>query len=210
MIAVLPLSFPMPKKLATRIGDAAAESASFRLPPAARCAVPLASMSDPTHYVPADRQVLTPYICPRDADAAIAWYVAIFGALETSDRFVDKDGRVGHAEITIDGARIMVSDAYPDYGAVAPEPGNVRATFALSLFVPDADATVAAAAAAGAKVQRGVEEQFHGARMGTLIDPFGVRWMINTQVRTVSAEAMAKAVEGFAEAGAERGPLDVE
>jgi PhnB protein len=165
-------------------------------------------MPESKRYVPAGGQVLTPYICPRDAGQAIDWYVATFGAVESSARFVDKDGRVGHAEITIDGATIMLSDAYPDYGGIAPPPGNTTATFALSLFVPDADATVAAAKSAGAVVQRPVEEQFHGARMGTLVDPFGVRWMISTQVREVGAAELARAAAEFSDTGAPPGPID--
>lgn len=165
-------------------------------------------MRDTPSYVPAGGQILTPYICPRGAGAAIAWYVEIFGAVETSERFVDKDGRVGHAEVAIGGATIMLSDAYPDHGAIAPEPRNETATFALSLYVSDADATVAAAAKAGAKVQRAVEEQFHGARMGTLIDPFGVRWMISTQVREVNADELAEAARSFADTGATPGPVE--
>ncbi len=164
-------------------------------------------MRDTPSYVPAAGQLLTPYICPRDAAAAIAWYVEVFGAVEVPERFVDKDGRVGHAEVTIGGAAIMLSDAYPDHGAVAPEPGNLTATFALSLYVPDAAATVAAAAAAGATVQRPVEVQFHGARMGVIVDPFGVRWMISTQIREVGADEMAEAARGFAATGSPPRPV---
>jgi PhnB protein len=153
-------------------------------------------------HIPADAQVLTPYICPRNAAAAVDWYVKVLGAVEPSCRFIDKDGRVGHTEILLDGARIMVSDAYPEHGTNAPEAGNVSSSFALNLYVPDADATVAAAEAAGATVQQRVKEQFYGARVGTMIDPFGVRWMICTHVRDVSADEMAKAVQGFAESGA--------
>ena len=153
-------------------------------------------------HIPEGSQELTTYICPRDAALAIDWYGEVFGAEESTDRFVDPDGRVGHAQIRIGQADIMVSDAYPDFGAVAPEPGNVTATFALNLYVPDADATMAQAAAAGATIQRPVEEQFYGDRMGTMIDPFGVRWMIATHVRDVSAEEMAAAVDDFAESGA--------
>jgi len=159
-------------------------------------------------YVPEGSPVLTPYVCPRDAARAIDWYIEVFGAVETGERFVADDGRIGHADLSIDGARLMISDAYPDYGAVAPEAGNVVATFALQLFVPDADATVAKAAARGAVVQRPVEEQFHGARLGTLVDPFGVRWMISTHVRDVSPEEMKKEMEKFATEGAPKGPID--
>lgn len=165
-------------------------------------------MSDTPSFVPPNGQILTPYICPRDASKAITWYADVFGAVEISERFLDKDGRVGHAEIKIGGFAIMLSDAYPDHGSVAPEAGNQTATFALSLYVPDADATVAAAEKAGAKIQRAVEDQFHGARMGTLVDPFGVRWMISTQVRAVDAKEMAEATKAFARTGAEPGPLD--
>jgi PhnB protein len=101
----------------------------------------------------------------------------------------------------------MLSDAYPDYGAVAPSDGAVTATFAIQLFVPDADATVAAAERAGAIVQRPVADAFHGSRMGTLMDPFGVRWMVATCVRDVGAEELAAAADRFARTGAEPGPL---
>lgn len=163
-------------------------------------------MEQPSH-VPPGAQPLNAYICPRDAGRAIDWYCDIFGAEENVDRYVDPDGRVGHAEINIGGVDLMISDAYPDFGAVAPEPGNTTATFALNVYVPDADATMRAAVDAGATVQRPVEDQFHGSRVGTMIDPFGVRWMIATHVRDVSAEELAAAVEAFAETGADPGPI---
>ena len=156
-------------------------------------------------YVPPGGQVLTPYICPRNAAGAIDWYVRVFGATETIERLVDPDGRIGHAEISIDGAAIMVSDAYPDYGAVSPEEGSRTATFALILYVPDADATIAAAQAAGADVQRPVEEQFYGSRAGTVLDPFGVRWRVSTHVRDVPAQELARAAGEYR--GAQPGPL---
>jgi uncharacterized glyoxalase superfamily protein PhnB len=158
-------------------------------------------------YVPADEAVVTPYICPRTCTDAIDWYSQVFEAAETGERYVDPDGKVGHATIEIDGASIMLSDAFPDYGAVAPPEGNRTATFALSIYVPDADATVAGAEQAGAVVQRPVEEQFYGSRLGTIVDPFGVRWMVATHVRDVSPEEMAKAAEAYTETGAEPGPV---
>ena len=159
-------------------------------------------------HVPPGSQVVTPYICPREAAKALDWYREVLGAEEPGDRFVDTDGRIGHAEIAIGGSAVMVSDAYPDYGTAAPEVGDPATTFALNVYVPDADATVAAAAAAGATVQRPVEEQFYGSRMGTIVDPFGVRWMIGTHVRDVSAQDLAAAAADFAETGAATGPVD--
>lgn len=159
-------------------------------------------------YVPPNESVLTPYICPRECARAIEWYSRIFGAVERAERYVAPDGQVGHATIRIDDSEIMLSDAYPDYGAVAPEAGNKAATFALHLYVPDVDATMAAAEKAGATIQRPAEDQFFGARMGTLIDPFGVRWMIGTHKRVVSAEDMAKAAQEFAKTGVQPGPAE--
>ena len=150
---------------------------------------------------------LTPYVCPRRCTEAIDWYAEVFGAVEDGQRYVDPDGRIGHAEIQIGSARLMLSDEYPDYGAVAPPPGNTTATFALQLHLPDADVVVAKAAAAGAVVQRSVDEEVAGYRMGTIMDPFGIRWMVSTKVREVSAEELAAEVQAFAETGATDGPL---
>lgn len=119
----------------------------------------------------------------------------------------DPEGRVGHGTLRIDGATIMLSDAYPDYGAIAPEPGNKAATFALNLYVPDVDAVMKAAEEAGATIQRPAADHFHEARMGTLIDPFGVRWMIATHKRNVPADELSKAAAEFAKTGAEPGPM---
>lgn len=150
---------------------------------------------------------LTPYVCPRRCAAAIDWYVAVLDAVEVGQRYVDPDGRVGHAEIIIGSARLMLSDEYPDYGAVAPLQGSTTATFALQFQVPDADATVAKTQTAGAIVQRPVEEQTAGHRMGTIMDPFGLRWMISTRVRDVSAEELAAEASEFSRHGASTGPL---
>jgi PhnB protein len=157
-------------------------------------------------HVPPDTAVLTAYVCPRRCADAIAWYAEMLGAIEEGQRYLDPDGRIGHAQIRFGdselGSSLMLSDSYPDHGAVAPEEGNTTATFALQLFVPDADRTVAAAEAAGAVVQRPVEEQFYGARMGVVLDPFGLRWMISTHLRDVSDVKIAAAADDFAQHGA--------
>ena len=75
---------------------------------------------------------LTTYICPRECAEAIDWYTDVLGAKELGDRYVEPDGKVGHATLGIDGSILMLSDAFPDYGAVAPPPLNRTATFALS------------------------------------------------------------------------------
>ncbi len=148
-------------------------------------------------YVPPKGRVLTPYLCCRDAAKAIEWYSEVFGARLTWDPFLGPDGRVGHAELEIDGAVFMLSDAYPDAGVAAPAPGQLP-TYAMNLFLPDVDATVAAAEKAGATVETQPADAFHGARQATVIDPFGVRWMLSTHLRQVSEEDFQAARADFA------------
>ncbi|MEV5961068.1 glyoxalase/bleomycin resistance/extradiol dioxygenase family protein [Kribbella sp. NPDC051952] len=148
-------------------------------------------------YLAPQGRVLTPYICCRDAARAIEWYIDVFGARLTSEPFMDPDGRVGHAELEIDDAVIMLSDAYPDL-VEAPAADRLP-TYALNLYLPDVDATTAAAERAGATVERPPADAFHGARSATVLDPFGIRWMLATQVREVSDEEFDAARTDFAE-----------
>lgn len=146
---------------------------------------------------------LTPYICPRGCADAIAWYVEVLGAVERSERFVDPDGRVGHAEVDLGGSTLMLSDAYPDFDTLAPETGATATTYALHLEVPDVDATVALARERGAVVRRPPADQFDGSRRATIVDPFGVRWMLSTEIRGASEAEARAAREDFATRGAQ-------
>ncbi len=141
---------------------------------------------------------LIPYLTCNDSASAIDFYVKVFGAVEDGPRFVDGSGKVGHAALMIGDASLYLSDEYPDMGVLSPQTlgGHSSATV---VDVPDADATMALAVANGATVQAEVTEQFHGARSGTLLDPWGHRWMVSTQVREVSDDDIAAAAEGFSQ-----------
>ena len=65
---------------------------------------------------------LTPYLCVADARAAIDWYVAVLGAEVTYEPIVMADGRVGHVELAVDGARWMMSEEFAEAGVAAPDP----------------------------------------------------------------------------------------
>ena len=80
-------------------------------------------------------QIITPYISVHDGAAALDWYTNAFGAVETV-RYVGDDGRLGHAEFLFNGARIMMSDAYPEMGVVA---ANSQEGSSCSLHVEVAD-----------------------------------------------------------------------
>jgi uncharacterized glyoxalase superfamily protein PhnB len=118
---------------------------------------------------------LTPYIAVADARAAIAWYVEVFGATVEGEPIVMADDRVGHAELTIDGSRLYLSDAYPEIGVTVP---GVGADVTLHLDVPDVDGLYQAAVAAGASGEREPEDTPHG-RIAAIRSPDGHRWMLN-------------------------------
>ncbi len=134
----------------------------------------------------APSSTLTPYICVHDAAAAIDWYRAVFEATELV-RYVGDDGRIGHGELDLGGTALMLADEYPEAGAVSPRSlGGTPVT--LHLRVPDVDATWDRAVANGADAQRPPETQPYGDRSCTFIDPFGHRWMVQTEVSTPTAD----------------------
>jgi PhnB protein len=121
---------------------------------------------------------LTPYLAVADARAAIAWYVDVFGAVVTSDPIEMPDGRIGHVELGLDGARLMLADAHPELQCPAPVIG-AGSPVTLHLTVRDIDALTVAARTAGAIVDRGPEDNPTIGRVAVLRDPFGHRWFLN-------------------------------
>jgi uncharacterized glyoxalase superfamily protein PhnB len=140
----------------------------------------LMSATNPT-AVPARPQTVTPYMAVSDAQAAIAWYKEIFGAVDASEPIIMDDGRVGHAEFQIGDSVIMISDEWPEMNVIGPT-ARGGSTTAFVISVPDVDTTFAAAIEAGATVERPVEDQVYGSRAGWLVDPWGHRWNVGTPI----------------------------
>lgn len=114
-----------------------------------------------------------------------------------SERFVDGDGKVGHAELEVGGSPFYLADTFPDMGVEAPIPGRSGASFCV--YVPDVDASVAKAVARGATVLEPAKETFYGTRRSTIEDPYGHRWLVGTHIRNVSEREYQQAVDGFAQ-----------
>jgi uncharacterized glyoxalase superfamily protein PhnB len=126
---------------------------------------------------------LTPYLTVRDARAAIAWYAEALGAKLVGEAVVMADGRIGHAELDVAGARVYLADEHPELGLTGP--GDTRSV-TLHLLVPDADAAVGRAAQAGATVERPGSDAPYG-RTGVIVDPYGHRWMLQAAPRDGTA-----------------------
>ena len=127
--------------------------------------------------VPVRVRAATPYLAVRDAARAIEFYKVAFGATESSERHIESDGRVGHAEFTIGDAQIFISDEFPEIGVRGPQSLG-GASSSIVLEVEDADAIFNQAIAAGATVVRPLKDEPYG-RTGKLADPFGHIWFIN-------------------------------
>lgn len=133
---------------------------------------------------------LSPYLTVRGAARAIELYTNALGAREIY-RLAEPSGRVGHAELEIGGQRLMLADEYPEIGVIGPQ-SRGGATSALHLDVPDVDALVAQAAAAGFQVLRPATDEFWGERGAKLADPFGHVWHVSTKIEEVSPEEMQR------------------
>ena len=141
---------------------------------------------------------LIPYLCCKDAPAALDFYTKALGA-EEQFRMTDDDGKVGHTTLTIGGETIYLSDEWPEGGVFSPETlGGTPVT--LHLEVDDVDGAFGQAVAAGATAEREPADQFYGDRNAVVRDPFGHRWSLSSRVEDVSMEEMERraAAAGYA------------
>ena len=120
-------------------------------------------------------QTIFPAIHYRDADAALAFLTAAFGAQEHAVHR-DDSGVIRHAELTIAGGMVMMGQA-----AAEDETSRPPATpISLYIVVADPDAHHATAVAAGATVVREPEDMEYGSREYGVRDPEGNGWSFGT------------------------------
>ena len=132
-----------------------------------------------------------PYFTVKNASAAIDFYCRAFGAVEIFRMTDPMDGRIGHAELRLGDSTIMLSDEYPDFGALSPDTvGGTPVTLYLATKAVDED--LARAAEAGALVIRPAANQSFGERSAMIMDPFGHRWMLSQTIEQVSPEEMQR------------------
>ena len=145
-------------------------------------------MSTKAKPIPDGYERATPYLIFLDATRAIEFYKKAFGATELT-RMTMPDGKIGHAEIKIGGAIIMLADEFPNMGARSPQSLGGTAV-SLLIYVNDVDAFAARAQAGGVKVLQPVADQFYGDRSIKVADPFGHVWMFATHIEDVPPEEM--------------------
>jgi PhnB protein len=136
----------------------------------------------PVKPLPDGASVITPVLIVEDADRLVTFVKDVFGALE---HVVARrpDGRIWHADLTIDGAHLMIADASPQFGAVAA---------AVNVYVPDTDATYARALAAGASSVSAPSDRFYGDRNAIVKDRSGITWSLATHVEDVPPDELKR------------------
>jgi len=137
-----------------------------------------------------DIHALYAYLRVHDAARAIEFYKLAFDAEELF-RLTEPSGRIGHAELRIGPATLMLADESPEAGMRGPVP-LARASSLIHLHVGDVDDAFAQAIRAGATVIRPLEDQFYGERSGTLRDPFGHEWLLGSHIETVTPDEMQR------------------
>lgn len=147
--------------------------------------------------MPAIHEVFA-YLRVRDSAEAIRFYVQAFGASERF-RLVEPSGRIGHAELQLGPAVLMLSDAFPEWDLNAP-PGDSDIGASVHLHVDDCDAVTAAAVAAGATLLMPPTDQFYGERSARLRDPFGHTWLIGHSIETLTPQEMQRRYTALFEA----------
>jgi PhnB protein len=150
----------------------------------------------PVQARPEGYHSVTPYRVVDDAAKAIDFYARAFGAKEIFR--LPMGDKIGHAEIMIGDSHVMLSDEWPDMNMRGPK-ARGGATASMMVYVDDVDAMFAQALKAGATADKNPENQFWGDRMGTLVDPFGHRWMLATHVEDVPPEEMERRMASFGE-----------
>lgn len=147
--------------------------------------------------IPAGCHSLTPYLIVDDATAAIAFYRKAFGAEELMR--LPMGEKIGHAELRIGDSILMLSDEWPEAGMLSPRQRG-GATSSCVLYLVDVDAAIERAVAAGASIERAVQTEFWGDRMGSVIDPFGHRWSLATHVEDVPEDELRQRMQAWSAA----------
>jgi uncharacterized glyoxalase superfamily protein PhnB len=144
-------------------------------------------------------QAFTPVVFYRDPMAALKWLEKAFG-FETSLLVTDKDGAVGHAEMSYAGGSIGVGAEWGAAELIGPAKMRSPASldgqgtqFIRVSMASGLDEHCAKAEAAGARITQRPADQFYGARVYRALDPEGHVWNFDMDIAQVSTADMEKA-----------------
>jgi uncharacterized glyoxalase superfamily protein PhnB len=124
-----------------------------------------------------------PWVISSDTDAEIAFLTTVFQGRETpGSRMLGPDGRVGHVEVELDDAVIMMFDAQPGW---PPTPAHLR------VYVASTEDTFDRALAAGAREVTRPTDLAFGERVARVRDPQGHLWWVHQRLEDVTDGELA-------------------
>ncbi|MER5884929.1 VOC family protein [Streptomyces sp. NPDC001941] len=130
------------------------------------------------HTAPEGYTSVAPWVVTDDTGALLDFITAAFGGEELA-RVPVEDGSIGHGEIRVGDTVVLAFDRRADWPVM---PSLLR------VYVPDADAAMAAAVSHGAQVVTEIADSAWGDRGGRVRDPFGNIWWVVSRVEDVSPE----------------------
>ena len=135
-------------------------------------------MAQATSHIPPGLHSLSIHLGVKDAAGYIEFLKKVFDATEIS-RAPGPGGKLMHVQMKIGDSILMFADDFTEEFHMPPlVRGNLPV--AITLYVPDVDATWAKALAAGCQVRTPLMDQFWGDRYGHLFDPWGFTWALGT------------------------------
>ena len=135
--------------------------------------------------IPDGYTAITPYLIVADAAGFLEFLTDAFGAVERT-RIPMGEGLIGHAEVEIGGAAVMLSDALP--------PDFPPTSSQIHLYVEDVDEVYAQAVGAGATAVAEPADQFYGDRIARVNDPSGNQWAIASHVEDVDMDELMRRI----------------
>jgi PhnB protein len=121
---------------------------------------------------------IIPYVFYRDVPVALDWLGRAFGFTELMRTGTPSGGM--HAEVTLDGQKIMMGQGGRDWGMLSPvEMETPVASQGIFIYLADVDAHHTRARDAGAEIVKPPEDLPYG-RSYTARDPEGHPWFFTT------------------------------
>lgn len=140
--------------------------------------------------VPKGYRTVTAHLVVRGADAAAAYYEAVFGA-SILNRVVADDGcTVLQADLKIGNTIVRLMDEMPAFGVLSPV--SLGGTpVGLHVYLRNVDEIWEKALAQGAGVLIALADMPWGERFAKFVDPFGHVWSVARRIEMPAAADVA-------------------
>lgn len=144
--------------------------------------------------IPKGYNNITPYLIIEGASSAIEFYKKAFGAKEKLR--MERDGRIGHAELQIGDTKIMLADECPEMQALSPK--NIGGSpVSIHLYIKNVDEVTERSVSLGSRLIRPAQDMFYGDRSSFIEDPYGHKWSLSTHIENISPAKIKKRAQEF-------------